>query len=85
VSPAENGSGVASVTEAAYNVYGNATFRRDAMGYVTAFSYNLATGAMVEKIDDADLSLLPNAPDGWSNLLVGGAHLVSNYETDAEG
>ncbi len=55
------------------------------MGFITNYAYDLATGAMVEKIEDADLSLLPDAPAGWSTPETGGAHLISNYESDAGG
>jgi len=85
VSPAQNGTGVPVEIETEFDPYGKVSFRRDGRGFVTAFSYDLATGAMIEKIEDADLTLIENAPVGWLTLETGGTHLITNYEVDDQG
>lgn len=69
----------------AFDTYGKRTYHRDAQGVVTNYVYDLATGALVRKIEDANLTLLEDAPTGWQTPADGGAHLTTDYEVDDQG
>ena len=47
-------------------------------------SPSFPTGAMTQRIDDVDTSLV-SAPAGWSTPSGGGLHLITDYEHDDQG
>src|SRR5262249_27614779 len=58
---------------------------RDERGYITYFAYDVATGALVQRIDDVDTTQVSGAPAGWNTPAGGGLHLVNDYQFDAFG
>src|SRR5262249_23261801 len=48
-------------------------------------SYDIATGALLQRIDDVDTSQVSDAPPGWTTPSGGGLHLVTDFQIDDEG
>ncbi|WP_202617519.1 hypothetical protein, partial [Roseimaritima sediminicola] len=46
---------------------------------------DIPTGAVVQRIIDADTSLLSGVPAGWATPSGGGKHLIYDYEFDSQG
>ena len=97
VSPSENGSGSADATTVVYDAYGRAVWTKDAAGYITYAAYDDATGAVIETIDDVNMTgntsdsqfqsakTLLNGLTGWTTPAGGGLNLVTTYEVDSLG
>ena len=81
----QNGSGVADSIVEVFDQYGNLTWKKDQRGFITNFTYDPATGALSERIDDVDMSLIttPGAPS-WTTP-AGGLHLITDYTFDGLG
>ena len=67
-----------------FDQYGNLTWTMDARGFLTNMTYDIATGAMTQRIDDVNTALV-SAPLGWTTPAGGGLHLVTDYTIDSEG
>jgi len=85
VSIAQNGSGTAASKADFFDSFGQATWKMDERGFITAFDYDVPTGALVQKIDDVSTSLTGGAPSGWTTPTGGGLNLVTDYQFDALG
>uniref|UniRef100_UPI0035694D90 hypothetical protein n=1 Tax=Novipirellula sp. TaxID=2795430 RepID=UPI0035694D90 len=85
VSTSQNGPGTATTQKQAFDERGNLTWSMDARGFITHMVYDPVLGAMLQRIDDADTSLLSGVPSGWSTPSGGGKHLVYDYEIDSQG
>jgi RHS repeat-associated protein len=81
----QNGSGAATSQKEAYDVYGNLTWQMDERGYLTNQSYDVATGAVIQMIQDVNTSLVSGAPAGWTTPAGGGLNLVTDYTVDGQG
>ncbi|MGL5097641.1 MAG: RHS repeat-associated core domain-containing protein, partial [Planctomycetia bacterium] len=82
---AENGNGISYVRREAYDVFGNLTWAMNERGVITAFKYNVVTGATTRRIDDVDTSLVSGAPSGWATVFGFGRHLVTDFTSDDKG
>jgi RHS repeat-associated protein len=88
ITTAENGPGVADTETLVFDPYGQLIWTKDADGFLTYTAYDIATGAVVETIDDVNTALtgdFANLPSGWVTPTGGGAHLKTTYEVDPEG
>jgi RHS repeat-associated protein len=80
VPTAENGDGVTYQIQEYYDPDGSMTWKRDQLGYITKYSHDATTGALVQRIDDVDSSIATDSP--WTTPTGGGLHLVTDYEYD---
>ena len=85
ISAAQNGSGVAATRRDYYDSYGNLTWQMDERGFLTNTSYDIVTGAILQRIADVDTTQVSDAPAGWVTPAGGGLHLISDYLFDDEG
>ncbi|TWT55980.1 tRNA3(Ser)-specific nuclease WapA precursor [Allorhodopirellula solitaria] len=87
VTTAQNGPNTATTQKQFYDERGNLTWSMDARGFITRMFYDQVLGAMLQRINDADTSLLSGVPAGWSTPSGGGGgkHLISDYEIDSRG
>ncbi|OAI41010.1 hypothetical protein AYO40_00590 [Planctomycetaceae bacterium SCGC AG-212-D15] len=81
----QNGNGVAATRKDYFDVYGNETYQMDERGFITRMSFDIVTGAMTQRIDDVNTSLVSDAPSGWITPAGGGLHLITDYSFDPEG
>ena len=81
----QNGSGSSDARQDAYDGYGNVTWQMDERGFITNRTFDLATGAVTELIQDVNTSLVSGAPSGWTTPAGGGLNLVSDYTVDGLG
>lgn len=82
---AQNGSGTANSFVEVYDIDGYLTWRKDERGFITRFKYDIATGAMTQRIDDVDTAQVTDEPSGWTTPTGGGLHLITDYESDDQG
>ncbi len=69
ISTSQNGSGTANSRVEVFDEYGFPTWIKDERGSLTYFQTDQATGAVTQRIDDVDTSLItdnPPVPTGWS-------------------
>lgn len=85
VTTAQNGSGVSATRRDYFDMYGNNTWSMDERGFLTRNQYDLPTGALIQQVDDADSSLYPDIPPGWSTPSGGGLNLVTDLAVDGLG
>ena len=81
----QNGSGLAASRKEAYDGYGNMTWAMDERGFLTKQSYDLATGAVTQLIQDVNTAKVSGAPAGWTTPAGGGLNLVTDYTVDGLG
>lgn len=81
----QNGSGSADSKKAAYDAYGNPTWEMDERGFLTNRTYDLATGAVIQLIQDVNTAIVGGAPAGWVTPSGGGLNLVTDYIVDGLG
>lgn len=82
----QNGSGAATSVNEVYDALGRVIWSRDAAGFITYQSYDLATGAVTSSIVDVDTTKIAdfaNLPTGWSRS--GGLHLKTTASVDTLG
>ena len=84
ISAAQNGSGIAARMLEYLDVYGNLIWKMDERGFITGFSFDIPTGALLQRIDDVNTALV-SAPAGWTTPAGGGLHLISDFQFDALG
>ena len=82
VKTAENGTGTAYVEKKVHNVNGRVLWQMNGRGVITHYAYDVATGALVQRIDDVDTSRMTGVPSGWSTVSGFGMHLVTDYMAD---
>lgn len=82
VTAAENGSGTAGVSKQVFDRYGRVNWRMDQRGIITFTSYVQATGALLQRIEDVNTDLTPDAPSGW---VASGMNLVIDFVSDDQG
>jgi RHS repeat-associated protein len=85
VPASQNGSGKAVTTAEVYDPYGRVTWAMDGRGFITYTLHDVATGSLIQKIDDVDTSVVSGAPAGWSTPPGGGLNLVTDYQFDLQG
>ncbi|HEX8522849.1 MAG TPA: RHS repeat domain-containing protein, partial [Tepidisphaeraceae bacterium] len=85
VEAAQNGSGVANSVATYFDANDRPIWIKDAAGFITRIKYDDVTGAVIERIDDANTSTTSDEPSGWSTPSGGGKHLVTGYEVDGLG
>ncbi|GAA5120576.1 hypothetical protein JIN84_05765 [Luteolibacter yonseiensis] len=85
VAPEENGSGKTYQVASNYDSYGRLVWEKSPRGFITNYVYDVATGAVVRKIEDALVTPLSGAPEGWVTPPGGGLHLVTDYDIDRYG
>src|SRR5438445_12624764 len=61
----QNGSGVAAQKLEYFESYGKLIWAMDERGFITGFTVDIPTGALVQRIDDVDTTQV-NAPAGWT-------------------
>jgi len=81
----QNGSGVAATRKDYFDIDGRPTWSMDERGYITHRVYDLATGAIVQQIQDVDTSIVSGAPSGWTTPGDGGKNLITDYLSDDQG
>ena len=82
VPTSQNGSGTAATRKDYFDAHGNRTWAMDERGFITAFRYDVPTGAITQQIDDVDTSVVTGAPSGWTTPTGGGLNLVTDYGDD---
>src|SRR5262249_55753812 len=80
----QNGSGIAAQMFEYFDVYGNLIWKMDERGFITGFTYDIPSGALLQRIDDVNTALV-SAPAGWTTPSGGGLHLITDYQFDALG
>ncbi|MBN8625472.1 MAG: RHS repeat-associated core domain-containing protein [Planctomycetes bacterium] len=82
----QNGSGVSPQQRELYDLLGNMTWEQGPKGFIDNFSYDVATAARTQMIDDVDASQLAY-PSGWTRPsdLPAPLHLVTDYRNDVLG
>jgi RHS repeat-associated protein len=86
VIPAEqNGSGIANTNRQYFDVYGNLTWLMNERGFISRMAYDVPTGTVTQQVNDADTSLYPDVPAGWTTPSGGGLNVVSDFEHDDQG
>jgi len=84
----ENGSGIATQRIERFDEFGNRIWVKDQRGFLTRMKYDLASGAIIQRIVDADTSRItdePSVPPGWATPEGGGLHLVTDFTVDPLG
>jgi hypothetical protein len=82
ISTSRNGSGTSATVLDYYDTFGNETWSMDQRGFITAFVYDVPTGALAQQINDVDNSQTAGAPAGWTTPAGGGLNLITDYEFD---
>jgi RHS repeat-associated protein len=80
----QNGSGVEYFIRDHFDTYGNLTWHMDERGFLTNSSYDIATGAVIQRIDDVNTAMVAGPP-GWSTPADGGQHLITDITNDSQG
>jgi len=80
----QNGSGVAATRQEYFDTFGNLIWSMDERGYITGMTYDIPTGALVQRIDDVDTTQVI-APAGWTTPAGGGLNLITDYQFDNQG
>lgn len=84
VPTSQHGSGNTTSRVEELDTYGRVIWLKDERSFIFYWAYDNANGALVKKIDDVDTDVLP-WPGGWATPTGGGLHLVTDYESDAQG
>jgi RHS repeat-associated protein len=88
VSAAENGSGIADISEQVFDSAGRMIWSKDADGFLRYRAYDPQTGSVTKTIADVDTTQtadFADLPAGWTTPSGGGLHLMSTYEVDSLG
>lgn len=81
----QNGSGVAATRKIYFNTWNQPTWSMDERGIITNQTFDLATGAVIQRIDDVDTSVVSGAPSGWSTPTGAGLNQVTDFLIDEFG
>lgn len=85
ISTAQNGSGAANSRKEYYDTLGYMTWSMNERGFITRYVYDTRNGALTQRIDDVDTSVVSGAPAGWTTPSGGGLNLVTDFESDDQG
>ena len=85
ISTTQNGSGTANSRKEYFDTLGYRTWSMDERGFITRYVYNTRNGALTQRIDDVDTSIVTGAPTGWVTPSGGGLNLVTDFESDDQG
>lgn len=87
VATTENGTGVAATTVERYDSQGNATWVKDEAGVLGYAVWDGLTGAPVRQVADVDTQRMDPTivPSGWVTPAGGGLHLITDFQSDAQG
>ncbi len=85
ISTSQNGSGTANSRKDYFDTLGYRTWSMNERGFITRYVYNTRNGALVQRIDDVDTSVVSGAPAGWTTPSGGGLNLVTDFESDDRG
>lgn len=83
----QNGTGQQESRVEILDSFNRVAWSKDARGFITYRGYNDLTGAVVQEIQDVDMSKMSGVPlhPGWTTPPGGGLHLVTDYEHDELG
>lgn len=90
VPESQNGTNLPTQQETVYAPDGRTVWEKDPRGRITSRQYDVATGFLTRRIEDANLALIPGAavlvpaPAGWVTPTEA-LHLVTDYERDPQG
>jgi len=85
VTMAQHGSNTAESRVERFDEYGRVIWLKDERGFLTRLKYDDASGGLIQRIDDVNVSLIsdsPPVPSGWTTPTGGGLHLISDYTVD---
>ncbi len=85
ITTAQNGSGTSNTRVERFDQYGNLIWVKDERGFLTRFKYDVASGGLLQRIDDVatgQITDTPSVPSGWSTPSGGGLHLITDYTVD---
>jgi RHS repeat-associated protein len=88
IAAAQNGPGTPDVQTTFFDRNGHPIWRKDADGFLTYMSYDLATGALTRMIRDVDTTQTADftgLPSGWTTPAGGGLHLLTQMNVDSLG
>lgn len=85
VSEEENGTDETQQDSVIFDSFGRVVWEMNARGVISHRSYVTATGALLQRIQDVDTSRMSDVPEGWETLPGFGQHLITDYESDAQG
>jgi len=85
VPTAQNGTNTAATRRDYRDMLGRPTWSMDERGFISHRTYNLATGAIAQIIQDVDTSVVSGAPAGWNTPSGGGLNLVTDFQHDDQG
>jgi len=85
VPTAQNGTNIAATQREYHDSLGRLTWAMDQRGFISHRTYNLATGAIAQMIQDVDTSVVSGAPAGWNTPSGGGLNLVTDFQHDDQG
>ncbi len=77
----QNGTGLPYYSRELLDSLGRKSLTMDERGFITRFSYDNATGAMVRRVDDVDPELDGEVPSSWA-LVSPGLNWVTDYQCD---
>jgi len=81
----QHGSGSATSRVEVFDVYGQRLWLKDERGFIFRWKYDASTGALTQKIEDVNTSLVSDEPAGWTTPGGGGLHLITDYTSDGLG
>lgn len=76
---AQNGSGVANSQVEAFDAYGHVIWRKDERDYIVGFTYDLSTGGLIQRVNDASVGT------PWTPLPGSHFNLTTDYTVDTLG
>jgi RHS repeat-associated protein len=86
VDVSQNGSGESAVGRVQYDQLGNMIWEQGPRGFVDQFTYDIVTGAVIQRVQDVDPDVL-TLPSDWMRptTLAPALNLVTDYELDEQG
>jgi hypothetical protein len=85
VTTAQHGSNTAESRMERFDEYGRLIWLKDERGFLTRLKYDDASGGLIQRIDDVNVSQIsdsPPVPTGWTTPSGGGLHLITDYTVD---
>ena len=84
ISAQQNGTGTVNTIDEVFDAQGRLVWQRDPRGYIQYTCYDISSGSICQRIQDADTSQLTAVPAGWQTPADGGQHIVTDYQYDAQ-
>jgi len=85
IASGQNGSGSANTRKEYFDERGYLVWEMDERGFITNYTYDAVTGALIQQVSDVDTSTATGVPSGWSTPAGGGLNLVTDIEVDELG